>query len=113
MSREYGIESTLLIWDFIFSGVLSSKIDLNESEEKLLFRKPELDPFINLEFISTAMIILVKEELMESDFSMCLGMLMSYKEPESPLGVISKAVEIRAAILENKKYIRSPSPLRE
>ena len=46
-----------------------------------MFRKPAADPFINLEFVSCAMVILLKEELMESDFSMCLGMLMSYKEP--------------------------------
>ena len=60
-----------------------------------MFKAPNVDPFINLEFISCAMIILLKEELMESDFSMCLGMLMSYKEPESPLGIIAKAVKIR------------------
>ena len=96
MSREYGIESTLLIWDFVFLGVQQSQIDLaNETEEKLMFKAPNVDPFINLEFISCAMIILLKEELMESDFSMCLGMLMSYKEPESPLGIIGKAVKIR------------------
>ena len=96
MSREYGIESTLLIWDFVFLGVHQSKIDLaNENQEKLMFKPPGSDPFINLEFISTAMIILLKEELMENDFSMCLGMLMSYKEPESPLGIIDKAVKIR------------------
>lgn len=84
MSREYSIESTLITWDFIFSGVMQSKIDLHnpfENEEQRMFRKPNADPFINLEFLSCAMIILLKEELLESDFSMCLGMLMSYKEP--------------------------------
>ena len=84
-----------------------------ETEETLMFKAPDSDPFINLEFISCAMIILLKEELMESDFSMCLGMLMSYKEPESPLGIIGKAVKIRQAILEKKKYVREPSPVIE
>ena len=50
---------------------------------------------------------------MECDFSMCLGMLMSYKEPDSPIGIIGKAVKIREAILENKKYEREPSPIAE
>ena len=33
MSREYDIESTAMIWDFIFSGVKNSKIDLNNPFE--------------------------------------------------------------------------------
>ena len=41
------------------------------------------------------MVILIKEELMECDFSMCLGLLMSYKEPDSALSIIRKAVKIR------------------
>ena len=113
MSREYCIESTLLVWDFIFSGVLQSKIDLNnpfENEEDRMFRKSNADPFINLEFLSCSMIASLKEELMESDFSMCLGMLMSYKEPQQLQTTINKAVEIREAILSGKKYEREPSP---
>ena len=95
MSREYSIENTLLIWDFILHG--ASRLDHKQlmEQEDLLFNEPAQDPFINLEFISCAMIILIKEELMECDFSMCLGMLMSYKEPDSPLGIIDKAVKIR------------------
>ena len=113
MSREYCIESTLLVWDFIFSGVMLSKIDLNnpfENEEDRMFRKPNADPFVNLEFLSCSMISQLKEELMESDFSMCLGMLMSYKEPPQMSTTINKAVEIREAILSGKKYNREPSP---
>ena len=113
MSREYCIESTLVVWDFVFSGVVLSKIDLNnpfENEEERMFRKPNADPFINLEFLSCAMISQLKEELMESDFSMCLGLLMSYKEPDSMQTTINKAVEIREAILSGKNYKRAPSP---
>ena len=57
------------------------------------------------------MVILIKEELMECDFSMCLGLLMSYKEPDSALSIIRKAVKIRQAILEKKRYEREPSPI--
>ena len=98
MSREYCIESTLMVWDFIFSGIKNSKIDLHnpfENEEERMFRKPAADPFINLEFLSCAMVTLMKEELMENEFSACLGMLMSYKESQEPQEVIMKAVKIR------------------
>ena len=116
MSREYCIESTVIVWDFVFSGVSMSKIDLAnpfESEVDRLFRPPSSDPFINLEFISCAMVVLLKEELMEYDFSMCLGTLMSYKEPKDLISVINKATVIRAAILEEKEYTRMPSPVPE
>lgn len=110
MSREYNIENTLLIWDFILSGVKVTEESLKD-EEEFLFREPASDPFINLEFVSCAMIILIKEELMENDFSACLGILMSYKEPDSPIGIIGKASKIREAILHKKKYEREPSPI--
>ena len=113
MSREYNIENTLLVWDFILSGVSRASDEKVGDQDEFLFREPVSDPFINLEFVSCAMIILLKEELMESDFSMCLGMLMSYKEPDSPIGIIGKAVKIREAILEKKKYEREPSPIAE
>lgn len=95
MSREYSIENTLLMWDFILHG--ASQLDHAKliQQEELLLNEPAQDPFINLEFISCAMVILIKEELMECDFSMCLGLLMSYKEPDSALSVIKKAVRIR------------------
>lgn len=37
------------------------------------------------------MIALIKEDLLESDFSMCLGLLMSYQVPSDPLVVINKS----------------------
>lgn len=111
MSREYSINNTLLMWDFILHG--TSLLDHTKlmQQEDLLLNEPTLDPFINLEFISCAMVILIKEELMECDFSMCLGLLMSYKEPDSALSIIRKAVKIRQAILEKKRYEREPSPI--
>ena len=48
-----------------------------------------------------AMITLIKEDLLESDFSMCLGLLMSYKEPEDVMSVINRSVLVRDAILHN------------
>ncbi len=86
MSREFCLETTLKVWDFIFSGIeermVSSMMDTaNEEDYENLLKEPNMDPFINLECLSVAMISLIKADLLESDFSMCLGLLMSYKEP--------------------------------
>jgi len=63
-----------------------------------------MDPFINLECLSVAMISLNKAELLESDFSMCLGLLMSYREPNDPLVVLEQANKVRQALLANERY---------
>lgn len=36
---------------------------------------------------------------------MCLGLLMSYKEPEEPLQILLKAQHMREAVLFGAKYI--------
>lgn len=88
MSREFCLETSLKVWDFIFSGIEEQMVsamigaggDENMDYEDLL-KEPRMDPYINLECLSVAMIALIKGDLLESDFSMCLGLLMSYKEP--------------------------------
>ena len=60
-----------------------------------LLKDPQVDPFINLECLSVAMISLIKADLLESDFSMCLGLLMSYKEPDDPSQVLDQAHKVR------------------
>jgi hypothetical protein len=110
MSREYNVESTLVLWDYIFAGILDSQegyrgrsgaiTDYDEFDLKA----PQDDPFVNLEFLSVAMIALIREDLLESDISMCLGLLMSYKVPEDPLIVIKKAQKVRDAYLYAAPY---------
>ena len=84
------METTLKMWDFIFSGISQAMVTdiLSTSEDTIdyenLLKEPRQDPFINLECLSVAMIALIKADLLESDFSMCLGLLMSYKEPDNP-----------------------------
>ena len=87
LSREFSLETSLKMWDFILSGISEEMIAAHiASEQELaeddLLKPPSGDPFINLECISVAMIALIKKDLLESDFSMCLGLLMSYQEPD-------------------------------
>ena len=57
------------------------------------------------------MITLIREELLESDNSMCLGLLMSYKAPDEPLIVIHKAQKIRDAFLYAAVYEKEKSKI--
>jgi len=76
LSREFNIENCLIVWDFIFAGAFGDVLDKMQ----------------NLDFLCTAMIMSKRVDLMESDFSMCLGILMSFKEPENIVGdILSKA----------------------
>ena len=60
---------------------------------------------VNLDFLCTAMILSKRSELLESDFSMCLGILMSFKEPNSiEDSIICRAVHVRETILNNAPY---------
>ena len=58
------------------------------------------------------MIALIKDELLESDFSMCLGLLMSFKEPENPQSILDHANNVRKNLVLGERYQRLPSPLR-
>lgn len=118
MSREFSLEATLKIWDFIFGGIDSTMVSafiVDKAQEDCidfdsLLKAPRDDPFINLECLSIAMIALLKEDLLEADFSMCLGLLMSYKEPQDFTSVLTKSCKVRDSLLNGAKYERSPSP---
>ena len=116
MSREFCLETTLNMWDFIFSGISYSMVTdlLSIPEDTIdyenLLKEPSQDPFINLECLSVAMVALIKADLLESDFSMCLGLLMSYKEPENPKTILDHAKRVRRNLVNKEAYERLPSP---
>ena len=57
------------------------------------------------------MITLIKQDLMEADFSMCLGLLMSYKEPDDILTIVKRAEKVRESIIHGKAYVvEEPKP---
>ena len=113
LSREFCLETSLKMWDFMLSGIdqrmLTGHSPDSENFDELL-KQPRDDPFINLECLSVAMIALIKEDLLESDFSMCLGLLMSYKEPAQPSTILEHANKVRRALIDGERYQRVPSP---
>ena len=50
------------------------------------------------------MIALIKADLLESDFSMCLGLLMSYKEPDNPQSILDHADKVRKNLVNGEVY---------
>jgi hypothetical protein len=56
------------------------------------------------------MILSKKIELLESDFSMCLGILMSFKEPESITEILDRAHRVREAIVNGLDFETEDSP---
>ena len=45
-----------------------------------------------------------QEDLFESESSCCLGLLMSFKEPNSPLEILKRASKMRDAILFEAEF---------
>lgn len=95
LSREYRIETCLPVWDFIFAGAYRHLKDQTQG-----------DPLNNLDFLCVAMILSKRTELFQSDFSMCLGILMSFKEPVSLAEeILSLAQKVRESVLDGVPYM--------
>ena len=84
----------MLVWDFIFSGIYTTIQDMSDngssqssfskskSTKKLERLEPATDKFESLEFFCLAMMMDMREDLLDNEESAVLGMLMSYKEPQ-------------------------------
>ena len=105
LSREFCVDSTLHFWDFILGGVY---LQHTAKHQSLLaspskdngrisdsFPPQERDPFLNLDILCVSMIVQIRKELLESDFSMCLALMLSYEEPDDPSELISQAIAIK------------------
>ena len=121
LSREFSIEVTLQLWEFILVGVYTQFIKYNQ--ENLLIEQnngdniimipcsfkeqfkvtdslPKLvnDPLINLDILCVCMILNKKQLLMESDFSMCLAYLLNFEYSSDPSELIEHAMKIKIKI---------------
>jgi hypothetical protein len=98
LTREFSLDSTLKAWDFIFADSYAS------FQDKLRA----------LDYLSVAMIHSKREELMESEYSMCLGLLMSYKEPEDfQTEILAKAVLVSTCLQEGRRLVVESEPAEE
>lgn len=60
----------------------------------------EEDPLINIDYLCVAMIINIKNQLLESDFSMCLALLLNYPEQPIPETLLKYATKIKEKLKE-------------
>lgn len=105
LSREFCVDSTLHLWDFILGGVylqhtakhqaLLASPSKENSKINETFLPQEKDPFLNLDILCVGMIVHIRKELLESDFSMCLALMLSYEEPDDPSELISQTISIK------------------
>lgn len=61
-----------MFWDFILGGV-ESKHKTDPKIKGAEFLEIDDDPLANLDYLCVAMIINIKGQLLESDFSMCMA----------------------------------------
>ena len=94
LSREFEIKQTLVLWDYIFGGIESSH-RADRRCRGLDFLETDLDPLIGVDYLCTAMIVYIKSDLLESDFSMCMAYMLSYKGPSDPVTLVKEAARIR------------------
>lgn len=108
LSREFTIEHTLVLWDYIFGGIESK----HRSERRcrgLEFLETHEDPLINIDYLCTSMIVTIKEDLLESDFSMCMANLLNYPKPANGLEpILKQASEIKQQLKEPPPPIKNP-----
>lgn len=88
-----------MFWDFIFCGI-ESKHKLDPKSKTTEFLAIEDDPLGNHDYLCIAMILNIKNDLLESDFSMCLAKLLNYPEPSIPENLLKYALKIKEKLKE-------------
>lgn len=126
LAREFNEQSSLQCWDYILGGMYQTVIQWHQKEihlqngqlpynfkEKLrCFNSNQTipgvleDPLLNLEVLCATMVVLKKDILLESDFSMCLGSLWKYElnDPDDPSDVIARTIHVK------KNYLQKVQP---
>ena len=78
-SREFSFEKTLLIWDFLF--------------ERFPLEKPLGFPCA-IDCFAVAMLLNIRQSLLESDNSGCFGLLLKYPEPTNLEHLFNLAIKV-------------------
>lgn len=99
LSREFDIKNTLIFWDYIMGGI-ENKHRLDRRCKGTDFLDTDLDPLINLDYLCTAMIINIKKDLLESDFSMCMANLLNYPDQSEGENILTLASQIKQKLKE-------------
>lgn len=67
-----------------------------------------MDPLINLDYLCTAMIVNLQDDLFESDLSMCLAYLLNYPKVDDLTLILKLATQINKELKEPPQ-IKTPN----
>lgn len=65
----------------------------------------ETDPFVNLDILCVSLITHIRESLLQSDFSMCLALLLKYEAPEDVSQLITRAIAIKKKVFADAWHL--------
>ena len=65
----------------------------------------ETDPFVNLDILCVSLTVHIREGLLQSDFSMCLALLLKYEAPEDVSQLITRAIAIKKKEFANAGHL--------
>ncbi|CAI2359363.1 unnamed protein product [Moneuplotes crassus] len=96
LSREFNIDMTLSLWDYIFSGI---KDEYREDRDfgdmyyaESYFDSTE-DPLINLDYLCLAMIENIRDKIYKQEIEDCLEVFFNYPEVKGASRLISVSEE--------------------
>ena len=103
LTREFNLNSLLIVWDYIFSGIeedyrfmLLQQKDSHESiyQDNNYFLSHS-DCLINLDYICLAMIQYQRAILADGDFIDCFKTMMGYPKIEGAMNIINLSNRIK------------------
>jgi hypothetical protein len=116
LSREFNIDITVCLWDYIFAGVndqFRQDRDFGDMYYVEGYSESKEDPLINLDYLWLAMIENIRDQVHKKDIEDCLEVFFHYPEVKGASRLIALATKIESAMNSNKdwdsEYFRIPS----
>lgn len=110
LCREFDIEISITLWDYIFCGIKMehrTDYDFGEMYYDDDYHESQNDPLINLDFLCLAMIENIRDSLYHEDITTCLEVFFNYPEIKSASKMIAISTKIESAIVNNEKFVKN------
>ncbi|CAI2359005.1 unnamed protein product [Moneuplotes crassus] len=102
LSREFDIEISLSLWDYIFSGIndeFRKDRDFGDMYYTEDYFASTEDPLINLDYLCLAMIENIRDKIYKQEMEDCLEVFFHYPEVKGASRLISVAGKIEKAVI--------------
>ena len=107
LSREFDIDMTLCLWDYIFVGIQEQHRDDRDFGDMYYtegYATSKDDPLINLDFLWLAMIENIRSEIYKQDIEDWLQVFFHYPEVKGASRLISIASKIENSMFNNQHW---------